>query len=82
MFSSTESSSPRLVFIPHPRDGQLDNNTVIPCTDYSIIVSFERLYLLSDDGSVIYETTKCSEEHRSWFIGESVQTGSYKHTCI
>lgn len=35
----------------------------------------ERQYLIIQDSQLLCEVQRCSDEPRSWFVGESVQTG-------
>ena len=38
-------------------------------------VGTERQYLIIQDSQLLCEVQRCSDEPRSWFVGESVQTG-------
>ena len=42
---------------------------------YNVIIDNPKYFLLSADQHMIYEVNKCSDKNRSWFIGDSVQTG-------
>ena len=40
-----------------------------------VVTGLRRQYLVSEEARKICEVQKCSDEPRSWFIGDTVQTG-------